>query len=122
MSIGKVVVFNLAKGDQKKMEENLPKHFNLELKIYPAEKTSQKRSCIDLAFSKYMHLICELYVSYFFIITLYSTTFFCNLYKKFNICDSFVFVTNAFRYKKFACLFTFLPKLGPFHINTSGVV
>jgi hypothetical protein len=57
--------FNISKDDRAKLKEYLRKHFHLELKNDLAEQTTLNGSCIDLTFSRYMHLICKPYVSYF---------------------------------------------------------
>jgi exonuclease III len=57
--------FNISEDDQAKLKEYLHKHFHLELKNDPGKQTMLSGSCINLTFSRYMHLICKPYVSYF---------------------------------------------------------
>jgi hypothetical protein len=53
---------NISDDDRAKLKGCLSKHFHLELKNDPAEQITLSGSCIDLIFSRYMHLIYKPYV------------------------------------------------------------
>lgn len=96
--------FNLFENDRDILKDYLRK----QLKNYPSEHTTLTGSCINLTFSRYIHLVCEPRV-----IRSYSIRFLRNFHIQFNFFTSFTFILNGLLIHK-----TFLHILENFNVKT----